>query len=160
MKVKIQKVSGSVLYVILIATLVVLGLFYLGGATPDNLRVVADPTISEPAQTDALLYWMYVLLGVTILVTVVGAIYQFVASMIDSPKEAMKSLVGIILLAIVLIVSWSIGSGEPLVIPSYEGTENVPFWLKIVDMFLYTFYIQLGALIALMLLFGIAKKFK
>ena len=26
------------------------------------------------------------------------------------------------------------GNGEPMVIPGYSGTENVPFWLKLTDM--------------------------
>ena len=72
----------------------------------------------------------------------------------------MKSLMGLVLMVVVLVFSWSIGSGEALVIPGYEGTENVPFWLKITDMFLYTLYIEVGAMILLMIGFGVAKKLK
>ena len=41
----------------------------------------------------------------------------------------------------VVVISWTMGSEEPLVIPGYSGTENVPFWLKLTDMFLYSIYI-------------------
>lgn len=160
MKMKIQKVSGTVLYVILAITLVALGLFFVGGETPLDQRVVADTAMSEPAQTDILIYWMYILMAVAIVVTVAAAVYQFATSFMDSPKAALKSLLGLILIVVVLIVSWIMGSDHPLVMQGYSGTENVPFWLKLTDMFLYTIYIMMGALILLMFGFGIAKKFK
>lgn len=159
-KFKIQNVSGAILYAILIITLVILGMFFFGGETPMADRVVADPSLSEPLHTDALIYWMYILFVIVIVATLVAAIYKFGANLKDSPKSAMKSLMGLVLMVVVLMFSWSIGSGEALVIPGYEGTENVPFWLKITDMFLYTLYIEVGAMILLMIGFGVAKKLK
>lgn len=157
MKVKIQKISGTVLYVILAITLVILGLFYFGGE--DTNRIVSDAEMSQPAYTDPLIYWIYVLMGVTICVTVVAAILKLISNFMDSPKEAIKSLVGIIALVVLLFVAWSMGSGEALVLPGYDGTDNVPFWLKLTDMFLYTIYFMMGALILLIFGFGIRKKF-
>ena len=58
MKVKIQKISGTVLYVILAITLVILGLFFFGGE--DANRIVADPEMSQPAYTDPHIYWINV----------------------------------------------------------------------------------------------------
>lgn len=155
---KIQKISGTVLYVILAITIVIVGLFFFGGE--DTNRIVADPEMSQPLYTDSIIYLIYALLGVTILATLAGALYQFVASFMDSPAKALKSLIGIIALAAVVIISWSIGSEEPLVLQGYDGTENVPFWLKITDMFLYSLYFLMGTLILLILGFGIANKFK
>ncbi|WP_300701465.1 hypothetical protein [Bacteroides sp.] len=160
MKVRIQKVSSTALYVMLAITLVILGVFFFGGETPLDQRMVADPSLSEPAQTDALIYWMYILLAVTVIVTVAAAIFQFVSGFIESPKNAIKSLIGLILIVVVLIISWSAGSDQTLVIQGYSGTENVPFWLKLTDMFLYTIYILMGVMILLIFGFGIAKKFK
>ena len=157
MKVKIQKISGTVLYVILAITLVILGLFFFGGE--DANRIVADPEMSQPAYTDPLIYWIYVLMGITVCVTVLAAIFQFVSNFMDSPKEAVKSLIGIIALVVLLIVSWSMGSGEALVLPGYDGTDNVPFWLKLTDMFLYSIYFMMGALILLIFGLSIRKKF-
>lgn len=158
MKVRIQKISGTVLYVILAITLVIIGMFFFGGE--DANRIVNDPEMSQPLYTDPLIYWIYVLMGVTIVVTLLAAIFQFVSSLMDSPKEAVKSLIGIIALVILLVVSWSMGSGDTLYLPSYDGTDNVPFWLKLTDMFLYSIYFMMGALILLIFGFGIAKKFK
>ncbi|MDR0977176.1 MAG: hypothetical protein LBL78_05435 [Prevotellaceae bacterium] len=160
MKIKIQKVSGTVLYALIIITLVVLGLFYFGGEAEISQRVVADTSMSEPAQTNALLFWNYALLGIAILALLVAAIYKFVAGLMDSPKDALKSLLGIVVIAVVLIVAWTLGSGNPLVIPAYDGTDNVYFWLKLTDMWIYTVYFEVAVLILLMLGFGIAKRFK
>lgn len=160
MKVKIQKVSGTALYVMLAITLVVIGMFFFGGETPMDQRIVADPALEEPAQTDALIYWMYVLMGVTIAVTVAAAAFQFVTGFIDAPKAALKSLIGLIVLVLVMTVSWAMGNDQALTIQGYSGTENVPFWLKLTDMFLYTIYILMAATILLIFGFGILKKFK
>ena len=159
-KFKIQRVSGLILTVMLIITVVVLGMFYFGGETPVDQRVVADTSMSEPLYTDAIIYWNYVLFILGVVAMVGGALYQFGSTLMDSPKEAIKSLAGIALLVIVLVVTWAMGDTEALVMPGYEGTENVPFWLKITDMFLYTIYIEVAAMAVLMIGFGIAKKFK
>lgn len=157
MKIKIQKISGTVLYVILAISLVILALFFAGGE--DANRIIADPEMSQPLYTDPLIYWMYVLMGVTVVVTVLAAIFQFASSFMDSPKDAIKSLLGLVALVVLFIVSWAIGSGEPLVLPAYDGAENVPFWLKITDMFLYSIYFLMGATVFLIFGFGIRKKF-
>lgn len=159
-KFRIQNVSGTALLVMLLLSVVVVAMFFLGGETPMEQRLVADTSLSEPAQTDLLIYWMYILFGVTVAVTLVAALYQLVTGFIDSPKTTLKSLLGVVLLVVIMIVSWAIGSGEPLVMPGYEGTENVPFWLKLTDMFLYSIYILMGITVLLIVGFGITKKFK
>ena len=57
-----------------------------------------------------------------------------------------------------MVVAWSMGSDKPLNIPGYDGADNVPFWLKVTDMFLYTIYFLLGATLVAMILGGIKKK--
>ena len=159
-KFKIQRVSGLALTVMLLITLVILGLFFFGGEASMDQRVVSDPALSQPLYTDAILYWNYILFVLGVVAIVIGVVYQFGSMFADSPKTALKSLVGIIALVLVLVITWAAGSTETLVIPGYEGTENVPFWLKLTDMFLYTIYIEVGAMAVLMLGFGIMKKIK
>lgn len=159
-KLRIQRISGLVLGLLLAATAVVLCLFFLGGETPEGQRLLPELSQSEPAQTDALLVWMYVLFGLALLVTLGGVTYKFVARCILSPRSALRSLSGMALLAVVLGVSWCAGSDRPLDMPGYDGTENVAFWLKAADMFLYAIYILLGIAAALALGFGIARRFR
>lgn len=157
---KIQNVSACVLYVILATIFVVLCFFFFGGETSVEQRLVADTSIPEPAQTDVLIYLIYALLATTLLVTVISIIYHFGQSFADSPRTALKTLTGVAVLIALMAVSWFMGSDKPLIIPGYDGSENVSFWLKIADMFLYTIYIQLAAIILLILGFGINKKIK
>jgi hypothetical protein len=158
-KIRIQKVSGAVFAALILLSICVFCLFFFGGDTPEAERLVADTSMWEPKQTNAVLYWMYFLAAATILVTVVTALYQFFSVLKHDPKGALMSLVGIILLIVLLGVTYAIGDGTPLNMVGYEGTENVPFWLKISDMFLYTIYFMIALMLVLMLGFAIRKKF-
>ena len=157
-KFRIQNVSGSALLIMLLLTVVVVAMFFLGGETPVEQRLVADTSLSEPAQTDLLIYWMYILFGITVAVTLVAAIYQLITNFIDSPKATIKSLLGVVFLIVVMIFSWAIGSDQALVMPGYDGTENVPFWLKLTDMFLYSIYILFAGTILAIIFSSIKKK--
>ncbi len=148
------RVSYYVLYAIFAVILAVLGLFYFGG---DAAPIPSAPEMQNPAYTDALLYLQYALLGLGIAVTIIAVILQFGAVLKDSPVSALKSLGGIVLLVVVLIVAWNMGSGEPLVIAGYSGTENVEFWLKLTDMFLFTIYILFAGTILAMLFSSVKK---
>ena len=153
------KVSYYVLYAMLAAVLVVLGLFYFGGdAQSDAIVPGVDPEMWQPAQTDALIYLMYGLFGLTVVATVAAFLFQFGTALKDNPGGALKSLVGVIILVVVVIIAWSMGSGEPLSIPGYSGTDNVPFWLKLTDMWLYSIYILFGATILAIIFSSIKKK--
>lgn len=147
------KVSYYVLYAIFAAILIVLGLFYFGG----EMSSPVVPDMANPAHTDTLLYLMYGLLGFAVVVTVIAFIAQFGAALKDNPMAALKSLLGVVLLVVLLIITWSMGSEEPLVMTGYEGAENVPFWLKLTDMFLYTLYFLIAACIVAMIGSSIKK---
>ena len=139
--------------------LIVMALFFFGGnATGDAVIAGVDPEMWQPAQTDSLLYLMYALFGLAVAATVLGAIFQFGAALKDNPANAIKSLLGLVLLAVVLIVAWAMGDGTPMQIPGYSGTDNVPFWLKLTDMFLYSIYILLFVTVVAIIVSGIKKK--
>ena len=144
------RISYYALYAMFAIILIVIGLFFLGGD--------ASGDAWQPAQTDALLYLMYVLFGLAIAATVIAAVFQFGAALKDNPANAIKSLLGLVLLAVVLIVAWAMGDGTPMQIPGYSGTDNVPFWLKVTDMFLYSIYILLFVTVVAIIASGIKKK--
>ena len=101
---------------------------------------------------------MYALFGVAIAATVIGAVFQFGAALKDNPANAIKSLLGLVLLVVVLVVAWAMGDGTPMQIQGYDGTDNVPFCLKLTDMFLYSIYILLFVTIVAIIVSGIKKK--
>lgn len=148
------RISYYALYAMFAIILIVLGLFYFGGESATPLV----PEMSDPAQTDALLYLMYGLFAVAIIVTVIAFVFQFGTALKDNPKGAVKSLAGILALVVVMIISWSMGSDKPLVLPGYEGEENVPFWLKLTDMFLYTIYFLFAVTVLAIIGSSIKKK--
>ncbi|MBE6288262.1 MAG: hypothetical protein E7099_08795 [Mediterranea massiliensis] len=152
------KISYYVLYAMFAVIVAVIALFFMGGDAQGEAVIAGlDPAIWQPAQTDAMLFLMYALVAFAIIATLVGVLAQFATAFKDSPVNALKSLVGIILLVVVLLVSWSIGSEETLTIPGYDGTQNEPFWLKLSDMFIYTIYILIVGTV-LSMLFGVIKK--
>ena len=142
------KISYYILYALFAVILIVLGMFYFGGEMAEPVV----PELSNPANTEALIYLMYVLLGSAIAVTVLAFVFQFGAALKENPVKAIKSLIGVLLLVAVLVVAWFSGSEEALVLPGYDGTDNVPFWLKLTDMFLYSIYFLLVVTIASMIL--------
>ena len=153
------KASYYALYAMFAIILIVMALFFFGGnATGDAVIAGVDPEMWQPAQTDSLLYLMYALFGLAVAATVLGAIFQFGAALKDNPANAIKSLLGLVLLAVVLIVAWALGDGTPMQIPGYSGTDNVPFWLKLTDMFLYSIYILLFVTVVAIIVSGIKKK--
>ena len=153
------KASYYALYAMFAIILIVMALFFFGGnATGDAVIAGVDPEMWQPAQTVSLLYLMYALFGLAVAATVLGAIFQFGAALKDNPANAIKSLLGLVLLAVVLIVAWAMGDGTPMQIPGYSGTDNVPFWLKLTDMFLYSIYILLFVTVVAIIVSGIKKK--
>ena len=153
------KVSYYALYAMIAVILIVLGLFYLGGnAQGADAIAGVDPEMWQPANTNALLYLIYGLFGLAVAATVIAALFQFGTALKDNPANAIKSLLGLVLLVVVLIIAWAMGSSTPLDIPGYSGTDNVPFWLKLTDMFLYSIYILLFVTVVAIIVSGIKKK--
>ncbi len=153
------KVSYYVLYAMFAAILVVLGLFYFGGdAQGDAVLMSVDSEMWQPAQTDALIYLMYGLFGVAVVATVAAFLFQFGSALKDNPGSALKSLIGVIILAAVVVIAWAMGSEKELDIPGYDGADNVPFWLKITDMFLYSIYILFAGTVLAIIFSSIKKK--
>ena len=132
-RMRIQNVSAAVLYVLLGVTALVV------------------------ARIDALLVWMYILLGGILLLTLAMMACKFALAWAASPRAALRPWLGAGLLAVALLVSWLVGSDVPLDIPGYDGTENTPFWLRLADMFLYAMYALLGLGVVLIVAFAVRK---
>ena len=148
------KVSYYVFYVCIALILVVLGMFFGVGYNETNAAGLV-----EPANTPALMYLMYGMFAVTVIATLIGAIAQFGGALKDYPKGAVKSLLGLILLVVLLIVTYNIGSSETVVLGDGSEYSDVTM-LKVSDMLLYSTYVLFGiaAIGTLINLSGIFKK--
>lgn len=146
------RMSYYALYACIALILVVLGMFYFVGYN----NPVGE--YNEPAHTETLIYLMYAMFGICVAVTLIGAIAQFGAALKENPKSAIKSLLGIVLLVVVLVVSYSVGSDATVMTGTGAYTDT--FWLKISDMLIYSIYFLLGvaAIGTLINLSGIFKR--
>ena len=133
------RVSYYVLYALFLVIVAVLGIFYFDGFD----RVVGE--FNNPVNTDLLIYLIYGVLGVCVAVTLIAAVAQFGGALLDSPVKALESLIGLILLVVLLGVTWSMGSEQPIM--TGDGLYTDPFWLQVSDMLLYSIYFLLGATI-------------
>ena len=155
-KFRIQNVSGAILWCLFIITIAVFALFFFGGEADPANRLVADTSISEPAQTDTLLYWVYALVIIAIVVTVLAFVVRFFADLKDSPKAALQSLIGVIALVVLMVVTYSMG--KPLQLVGYTGDENTAPWLAVADMFIYTIGFLVAVMVILMIGSGIKNR--
>ena len=146
---KAHRVSFFVFVALIIATLVVFGLFY--GVGYDN----PVGKYNAPEHTGTLIVFMYVMAGVCILATVLGALMNVVSSL-GGPKGV--NITGVPDKAIVMIVSWVMASDAALVLPSGDIFSDA-ILLKISDLFLYALY-SLLALATLGLVVNLSGVFK
>ena len=140
------KVSYYIFYVCIALIIVVLALFYGVGYNETNAAGLV-----EPANTPALMYLMYGMFAVTVIATLIGAIAQF--------GGAIKSLLGLILLVVLLIVTYNMGSSETVILGGGAEYSDTTM-LKVTDMFLYSTYVlfAIAAIGALVNLSGIFKR--
>ena len=148
------KLSYYVFYVCIAAILVILGLFYCVGYNVTNAA-----GLTEPTNTPALMYLMYGMFALCVAVTVIAALIQFGSALKDNPKAALKSFMGLILLAVLLIITYNMGSDETMMLGGGVTYDN-KFLLKLTDMFLYSTYVLLivAAIGTLLNLLGIFKQ--
>lgn len=155
---KYSLISKVTLWVLLIIGIIVSIMFYVGG-NEGELEVAGD-FLSIPLFTDHMLIWVYILLGITILATIVGVLAGFAKEFKADKKSALKQLGVIALFAAVLVVAWFLGSPEKIDIIGYEGSENVGAWAQMVDAVMYSIYILLAALVGTLVWGAVYKRIK
>ena len=147
------RISKYVLYALIAVTVVVAALFFLGGYVDESAEYL------EPNFTSSLMYLMYAFVAVATLLVVADAVFGFVRKAVASPKNALRSLIGVGLLAVLLLVTFLFSNGGQV---NVLGLDNPPSQteLRLVDMQLYTVYVLLGVSIVAMLFGGFVKKIK
>ncbi len=155
---KISRISRWTLYAMSVVTVVLIGLFFLAGNVQPEQQYAELVGLVEPVFTDALLYWVYILLGITLLSVFVFSIFGFVNNLRYNRKKAINSLITLVVFAVLLIIAYSIGDGTPLNILGYEGPDNVKGMLKLTDMWLYSIYILMALTILAMLFSPLIKR--
>lgn len=140
----IEKLPRILSLLLVLVSIVLVTLIYVGGQG-DSIDYSGE-LLPIPIGTDALLYWTYALMILTVFVTIFGAIMNFSKAIYDHPKAAFKSLIPIALFFSIFIISWFLGSGEKMSIIGYDGTENAGFWAQFSDMMIYSIYFLFAAI--------------
>jgi hypothetical protein len=77
---------------------------------------------------------------------------------ISAPKAALKSIAGIALLVVLLVVTYFMSDGKQVEVLGVEPISET--WVRLVDMQLYSAYILSGIALVLMAVGGFFKKIK
>jgi hypothetical protein len=158
MKDKCSKIASIVMAVLFILSAAVLVVFFTVGF--NETGSVASGIVRWPKFTDLLMYWMYFLVALCLICTIVGILIAKGAK-IDSqmPKAAgVLRAIGSFLFVPLLIVGFVLGSSAA--VRTGQGIYDNPFWCQATDALLYTIYALVGiTLLGLILnLTGIFKK--
>jgi len=157
-----QKLVSVLLYLILAVSVVLLGIFYykVSGATFS----VEKPDFKEQLAVygtivDLFIGWAYVLIGIATLAAIIPSVMQ----LISQPKNAVKSLISIAVLALFIFIAYSLSDGTPFTskeLPAYTGHDNVPGTLRFADTMIFTMYFLLAGAFISIIYAEIAKVFK
>lgn len=154
----IGNISKFTILVLGIISVILVALIYFGG-NAESL-VVGEDSLTVPKFTDTLIYWCYILIALTICITLGFSLFGFVKKLIESPKDGVKSLAVIAVFVVLFIVAWMIGSPEKISIIGYEGNDNFGFWAQFTDMIIYATYALFIAIIGTIAGAGIYTKLK
>jgi hypothetical protein len=146
------KFSKYIFYLLLVVCVVAGGFFFFGG------NVVSATGVEIPVYTEFLIVVLVAFLCAALLVTILALIARFVERFRRSPKLAIRQVLGFFVLAFIMLFCWLCSSETPLSLQGYSGTYNIPLWLKLTDMFLYTTYTLIGGAVVLIIGFYIVRK--
>ena len=124
-------------------------LFYL--PLSEGTLEVAGDFLNIPLFTDAFLIWVYILLGIVVLVTLGVVAVEFAENWKKNRRKAYMTLGvvgGFILLA---LICWFAGSPEKINIIGYEGTDNEGAWAQLADAVIYACYFLIIATVGTMI---------
>ena len=121
-------------------------MFFAGGSE-GSLEVAGD-FLNIPKFTDLLLYWIYVLVGLVILVTFGFVLAKLIATFNVDPKAGIRSVLVVLAAVALIALCWFLGSPEKVEILGYEGTDNVGNMARMSDAIMYLVYILTASTVA------------
>ncbi len=133
------------LWTLLALGIAVIAAFFLGGN--NGSMEVAGDFLDIPKFSDLFLTWIYILLGLAVLITLCVLVVKLAGDFKYNPKKAIQSLCVVVGAVVLCLICWFMGSPEELHIIGYEGTDNVGFWAQMADAVMYLVYILFAATI-------------
>ena len=155
---KASKIASIVYYVLIALSVVILVAFFCVGF--GNMESLPSGYYRSPACTDLLMYWMYGLVVVCVLCTVIGAVNSKGGKVESNmPKWGkLTAQIGLWLFVPAFVISWFLGSKDPVM--TGTGLYDSAVWLQATDAMVYTIYALMVAMILALIvsLTGIFKR--
>ena len=152
----VNKISSYVFAILMIASAVVLGLFFFVGY--DNYTTLNGSSVVDPANTDLLMYWMYALVVAGIVFVILFVIAQFFATLKSNPRRAMNGVIGIVLVVGLFGGAYALSSDAPI-----RMADNSMFDKKsdliLTDVCIYVQYVLLAVSVLLTVVSLLFKSF-
>ncbi len=118
---------------------ILIGIIFYAGGYSGSIQS-GTKTIDVPTYTNVLIFWAYILIGLSIAITLILVGVKFFKKFASDVKSGLKSLATIALLAAIFLVTFLFGSAEKIEIIGYKGTDNEGFWAQFSDMCMYSIY--------------------
>ncbi len=156
-----KRLVSVTLYIILIISVILVAMFSMKNS---SLTLADDATVKEQiaaygSTLDMFIGWAYVLIGLAAAAAIIPSVIQLVLQ----PKNAIKTLVSLGVVAVLVFVAYSMADGTVFTsaqLPGYEGHDNVPGTLKFADTMIYTTYFLLAGAILSIVYVEVSKIFK
>jgi K+ transporter len=147
-----SKISRYVLYALMAISVILIMLFFFGG----YVEGTKGTNFAEPLNTNIALIWAFILF----LIALITALVFPLAFLIMNPKRAIRFLIGLGAVAVFIFIAYQLGSDKLLNLINYNGPDNVPKTLKLVDTgLILTYALMLVALVSI-LYNEVSKMFK
>ena len=150
-----KKISSIALWIGMVISLIVILMVFLGG--DESALTSTGGEATAPVYLDALLYWVYVIIAIGVVLLLVFACKTLGTMFQTDSKAAIKSICTVAAFIVLMIVCYVISpekefsrivNGE---VETYSETT-----MKMIDMWLYSFYALIG--ITILLVVGFAAK--
>ena len=148
----IHRIANISLWVLMALSLILVALFFFG----NYVSGTEGTPYEEPLITDKILLWAFILLIIGLAVALIFPL----GYLIMNPKNAIRPLIILVVVAALVFISYLLASDEVLNMPAYNGPDNVGPVLKKADTGLILTYILAIAALGSILYTEIAKLFK
>ena len=152
----IRRISSWTLYIVVFINIAVFGIFFFGG----EMKEILVPNIWNPVYIGTLITWLYILLGLCITSMLAFGLTQFINKLIHNPKASLQTFAVFAGVGLLLFLAYYFADDTPFPMTSInEDTRqfNVEFWLKVIDMWIFSI-IGLISIAAAVIIWGSLKK--
>ena len=109
-----SRVSKIVFYIAMAVSVALIALFFFVGF--NDTETINNNDMRAPQFTDALIYWIYALTGITVVLVVLFGLISFGKNFKDDPLGALKGLAGLLLLVVLFGGAYFLASDTPIIV--------------------------------------------